>query len=291
MEKLKVNDPKALAAYVKATAQQMGRVVRDADLTERERLGLANLGEPIVAGYVPVMDRAPVTRDGGPVCEACNSMRFVVGANGRAVACGACGTAKGWAVEKLAGYSSANGRAAAQTFGNFREPTLGDGSVVKAFRTVRAWAAVPSGWVVLYGDKGTGKSHLLAAAYNHVIGNRIGTAIFVSMKDLAESLKACMGEDGEEPYSTRMKRYQTCAILMIDDLGTEVKSAWSDALYFEILDYRYRNQLPTLLTSNLDVLDASGENFDPRVVSRWQEVGFSEVIRMRGEDYRKRRNK
>lgn len=226
-------------------------------------------------------------RDEKAPCNVCNSMRFVIDPQGNLKPCPACRVAIDWRAQKTAAYSSNAGKARTQTFTNFRTfaPAL------KTLRDiVRAWAESPRGWLFVYGGVGNGKSHLCAAAYNEAAA-RGHEAIFISMPDFLASLKALFDEanrrEERDTYQARLRTYQKTQALILDDLGSERQTEWSDGVLFELLDYRYRNQLATLLSSNLDPRDDKA--FDARLISRWHDSSFSTVIKNTAPDFRQRK--
>ena len=92
-------------------------------------------------------------------------------------------------------------------------------------------------------------------------------------------LKASKSDEGDE---YEIKNISSQDILFIDDLGRETKSDRLKRQYFEILNYRYTNQLPTILTSNYD-LDQLGEILDGSISSRIQEW---KVLKFKSRDLR-----
>lgn len=66
-------------------------------------------------------------------------------------------------------------------------------------------------------------------------------------------------------------------LLFIDDFGRETKSDRVKRQYFEIINQRYSEELPTILTSNFNPLEI-GEMLDPAIASRieeWQILEFT----------------
>ena len=43
---------------------------------------------------------------------------------------------------------------------------------------------------------------------------------------------------------------KTVELLVLDDLGAEKSSEWTKSVLFEIIDYRYNEMLPILITTN-----------------------------------------
>lgn len=226
--------------------------------------------------------------DGGPDCGYCQNRRYVLDGQGNLKPCPHCSVAQAWKIKALDGFSSRAGAALKQTFFNFQTRFNGieDDILLDCLKTAEEFAENPDGrWLILWGERGNGKSHLCGAVANDLIAT--GTpALFISMPDLLASLKEAMdlqSNTEQESYSGRMKLFKTAPVLILDDLGAETGSSWSDGVIFEILDYRYRNRLPTMIVTNVPL-----DEFDPRIASRMQDAALSTVIRNQAPDYRKR---
>ena len=229
---------------------------------------------------------APV--DGGPNCDYCHNRRFVLDETGTLKPCPECGVAQIWKVQAVDAFSSRSGAALKQTFFNFKTTFKGeeDELLRECLEAAEEFAEEPDHqWLVLWGERGNGKSHLCAAVANHLIATGMA-ALFITMPDLLAALRQAMelqATTEQESYSGRMNTFKTAPVMILDDLGAEGRSDWSDSVLFEILDYRYRNRLPTMIVTNC-ALDA----FDPRIASRMQDAGLSTVIENKAPDYRKR---
>lgn len=240
-------------------------------------------GEPLSS---PNAHIAPT--DGGPDCDYCDNRRYVLDAQGNLKPCPKCGVAQNWKIRALDVYSSRNGAALSQTFFNFK--TIFNGEEDKLLHAcliaAEDFAYQPDHkWLIMWGRRGNGKTHLCAAVANHLVNAGIA-ALFMTMPDLLASLRQAMdlqANTEQESYSGRMNTFKNAPVLILDDLGAEGNSDWSDAVLFEILDYRYRNRLPTMMVTNC-ALDA----FDPRIASRMQDTALSTVIENYAPDFRKR---
>jgi DNA replication protein DnaC len=71
--------------------------------------------------------------------------------------------------------------------------------------------------------------------------------------------------------------------LVIDDLGAEKSSEWAREILYLIIDKRYSDLLPTIITSNLSPKELA-EKLDDRLVSRLMEDAI--VIKIDGKDHR-----
>ena len=63
----------------------------------------------------------------------------------------------------------------------------------------------------------------------------------------AECVKATFDEGGTE---AAVARYAKCDVLVLDDLGKEDATEWSVGTVFSVLDARYEDMRPTIVTSN-----------------------------------------
>jgi len=48
-------------------------------------------------------------------------------------------------------------------------------------------------------------------------------------------------------------------ILIVDDFGTGYSTDYKSAYFFQVMNYRYENDLRTILTTNIDLLSLSGD--------------------------------
>ncbi|MBX7214891.1 MAG: ATP-binding protein [Thermoflexales bacterium] len=227
-------------------------------------------------------------RDGGEDCPVCQNKRWLLDARGELKPCPRCGVAQHWKQEGLRAFSSRSGVSERQTFTSFKTAFKGveDENLGNCLEAAEAFADLPDGhWLVMVGARGNGKSHLCAAVDNHLRHAGIAS-LFITMSDLLGALKDAMdlqANTEQESYSGRLRTFKTAPVLILDDVGAESSSAFSQGILFEIIDYRYRNRLATMIVTNVP-FDA----FDPRVASRMQDAAFCTVVENLAPDYRKR---
>lgn len=214
------------------------------------------------------------TRTPALACPTCGGAGFLVDASGELRDCRACGVADQRRAQAIDRYSSGSERAQSQTFETFAPGR--DADIRAMLDAARAFAANPRGWLVLCGSRGIGKSHLCAAIWN-ALSRR---AIYVSAPDFLGSLKACFDGRAQQTFDERLRTYQAASVLIIDDLGAEKRSEWTDATWFELLDHRYRHKLATVVSSNFD-LRGDAAPLDSRLIDRMNERGFA-VVRFAG---------
>lgn len=131
------------------------------------------------------------------------------------------------------------------------------------------------------GNPGTGKTHLAAAITNHIISMHKVPVKFVSYVSFLESLKAGFGSKESDE---KIKQLNEIPLVVIDDLGKERTSDWSNAVLYQIVNMRYEHRLPLIITTNEELADLE-RNIGEATMSRLLEM--CKGIRMVGTDYRK----
>ena len=154
--------------------------------------------------------------------------------------------------------------------------------------TAAVWATVQryterfAGWLVLLGGYGCGKTHLAAAAWAAL--DQGMTVLFMVVPDLLDHLRAAYAPTSAVAYDAHFERVRSVPLLVLDDLGTESATPWAREKLYQIINYRYNEQLPTIITSNRPV-----EAIDPRMVSRMTALLFEDqVVLIDAPDYRQR---
>jgi DNA replication protein DnaC len=145
--------------------------------------------------------------------------------------------------------------------------------------------------LVLTGPTGTGKTHLAAAIVRNLIlaGKifRIGNlnwsyGDFVTVPDLLLKLRQTFNSRKGDSESDIVDRLRTVPFLVLDDLGSEKPSEWVTTTLYTIVDARYREVMPTIVTTNLSMSQIASQ-LHPRIASR---LSDGKVIKLTGEDHR-----
>jgi len=165
-----------------------------------------------------------------------------------------------------------------KTFATFDAEVRG---VKRAYLRAREFAKRPDGWLVLFGNYGTGKTHLASAIANELLHQNY-RVLFAVVPDLLDHLRSTFGPSSEIEYDKRFEMIRDAAILVLDDLGTENTTPWAREKLFQIINHRYNGRLPTVITSN-----RRPEDIEPRIFSRMSDRAVcEEFILMDGIDYR-----
>ena len=126
--------------------------------------------------------------------------------------------------------------------------------------------------LLLYGNVGAGKTTILKAIahmINYILSNEAHDAKFRDIRSIVSGDIVDMYYNAPSLY-TEMKEYK---MLTIDELGCEnlKQKDFGTNLMIDILQYRYRRQLFTIVTSNLSDEDFKERYFD-RIDDRGREM-------------------
>ena len=117
-------------------------------------------------------------------------------------------------------------------------------------------------WLYFGGQVGCGKTHICTAVAGKLLYER--PLLYVVWPQVSKTLKAIVN-DAEE-YSKQVTKLETIEVLYIDDLFKPVKDDFGKMLpptpadmrlAFEILNYRYINKLPTILSSEWGISECT----------------------------------
>jgi DNA replication protein DnaC len=155
-----------------------------------------------------------------------------------------------------------------KTFGSFEDrageglPPDGLKSLQKSLKAAHTYAERPKGWLVFMGGYGSGKTHLAAAIANYRA--KLGDPpLFVMVPDLLDHLRATFSPNSNVAFDRRFDEIRMAPLLVLDDLGTQSMTPWVKEKLYQLFNYRYNAELPTVITTS-DSLD----EMDPRIRSR-----------------------
>jgi len=183
----------------------------------------------------------------------------------------------------------ASGLTSSQLRQTFETYEAGNAKELKEAMKSALKAAKNSTGLVLSGKRGTGKTHLAVAIALYAMKHG-HQAIFRLVNELLNEIRRAVAENAD--YYDVIQKFKEVPCLVLDDLGKERTTDFGlDALY-DIVDYRYRNELQTIITTNAKTIEelASWGNseYTTPMVSRVMERGAWVTI-SNADDYRVKR--
>lgn len=170
-------------------------------------------------------------------------------------------------------------RFATASFETFHEHVAG---VREGKRLAISYASDPSGWLVLLGPYGCGKTHLAVSIAKRRI-DAGDTVLIQTVPDLLDHLRSAFSPQSGQSYDERFEQMRNVDLLVLDDYGTHNGTPWATEKLFQLLNYRYNSGLTTVITSN----DMTLEGIDPRICSRLHDRELVTIVRMEdARDYR-----
>ena len=100
--------------------------------------------------------------------------------------------------------------------------------------------------IIFCGQVGSGKTHLAVALAINFINKGI-RVIYMPYRDIITKIKQNIMDN--EYYKKLISKFQTCEILLIDDLFKGKVTESEINIMFEIINYRYLNHLPIIVNS------------------------------------------
>lgn len=135
--------------------------------------------------------------------------------------------------------------------------------------------------LVFIGRLGTGKTHLATAIMRSVIESDICSARYATVGEIIRAVRSTWRRNSEKSEEQVIDRFACTGLLVLDEVGVQVGSDDERRILFEILDGRYREEMPTIVISNENVagittyigergMDRLRENGGRIVVFNWQ---------------------
>jgi len=141
----------------------------------------------------------------------------------------------------------------------------------QVLESAKLYSTDPRGWFILIGPSGTGKTSLAAAIANERI-QRGFPAFFQTVPELLDYLRSAFSPNSEMPYDELFEKVRNTPLLILDDLGVQSSTPWAKEKLDLLINHRYINQLPTVITTSLSL-----DQLDPRIATRFQNPRFSQI--------------
>jgi len=126
--------------------------------------------------------------------------------------------------------------------------------------------------LLICGPVGTGKTHLAVAILSAAFKRDISAAL-VYVPDLLAELRQEIGKERILSDKVRSRRF-----LVLDDLGAEKPSEWTEQELTRLINHRYEHMLPTVVTTNLSQ-QSLADKLGARGADRLKEMCKPVIIR------------
>lgn len=107
-----------------------------------------------------------------------------------------------------------------------------------------------SNGLIIMGESGVGKTHLAAAIANKLIEND-KIVLMGRLTTLLDLIKETF-RDNAKSENELIELYSNVDMIIIDDLGTEKISSWALEKLYTIIQNRFENGLPIIITTRFD---------------------------------------
>lgn len=142
--------------------------------------------------------------------------------------------------------------------------------------------------IYLFGNKGTGKSHLTACMANELMDNYY-SVLYTNFTEISKYIRGTFrGNESEHDF---LERLTNIDFLFIDDFGTELvtknnEDLWLQEKVFEVINKRYNNNKPIIFTSNYSLRQLIEERgLADKTIDRINEM--CTILKLNGDSYRK----
>ena len=132
---------------------------------------------------------------------------------------------------------------------------------------ILAWVKNPKDFLVLIGKPNTGKTYFCSAIANFLMEQRHVVKYYNSHRFIEEIQRAISKDILAYDVVNKMASYD---FFILDDLGSSLNTDWQKEMFLDLIDQRYSNSKPTIITSNLnesDLKEVLGERTSRRIFS------------------------
>ena len=150
----------------------------------------------------------------------------------------------------------------------------------EAFNLAINFAKSPENWLVFQGDNGCGKTHLAAAIVNYRYQSK-KPALFVVVPDFLDHLRSAFSPESKVSYDQLFEGVKTAPLLVLDDFGEQTTTPWAQEKLYQVINYRYNAQLPTVITTCCSL-----EEIEGRISSRLADSKVGTSFNIMAPDYR-----
>jgi DNA replication protein DnaC len=137
--------------------------------------------------------------------------------------------------------------------------------------------------LLFIGGVGLGKTHLSLSIVSEVLAKGYDVVYGSAQNLFSAAEREHFSYTGE---SAKTDALLQCDLLVIDDLGTEFMTSFTQSLFYNIINTRLLSCKPTIINTNLNFKELE-ERYTPRITSRF--MGEYELIKFFGIDIRQQK--
>ena len=142
--------------------------------------------------------------------------------------------------------------------------------------------------LLLFGAPGLGKTHLSAAIARDV-SDKGFSVVYDTASHVFERFEAQkFGGREDQETAADVERVLNCDLLILDDLGTEMTTAFVQSALYQIINTRLMEKRSTIISTNLSP-DKLAQRYTPQIASRIE--GEYRLLAFVGEDIRKQKKR
>jgi DNA replication protein DnaC len=105
--------------------------------------------------------------------------------------------------------------------------------------------------------------------------------MFVVVPDLLDHLRSTFGPRSTVSLDRRFEDVRKSPLLILDDLGTQNMTPWVREKLYQLFNYRYNAELPTVITT-----PELRDEMDPRILSRMQDARLCTISPITAPSFR-----
>ncbi len=137
--------------------------------------------------------------------------------------------------------------------------------------------------LLFMGNTGLGKTHLSLAIVSEMVDRGFGIIYGSAQNLFSEVEKEHFSYSGT---NDKMEALLDVDLLVIDDLGTEFSTSFTQSVFYNIVNTRILNRKATIINTNLTFAEIE-QRYTPRISSRF--LGNYELIKFFGTDIRQQK--
>lgn len=269
----------AQAAFVSGSRDALEEAKQASLALQREREALAM--EHFEEGFL----------DDSPICDRCDGLGYV-GSTMCQCLQELCRQEQKKELTFLSGGKESFSQFRLDYYPDFVDPKIGVSPrqlMERNFRTCRTYAATftqNSGNLLFNGGTGLGKT-FLSACIARTVADRGYSVVYETASRLFTNLERAKFS-ADDTARQNAERYNSCDLLIVDDLGTEMPSQFVVAALYALLNDRLMERKPMVISTNLNIAELK-QRYSPQIGSRLE--GSFTLLPFLGEDIRVMKNK